>query len=184
MKDKKTDVFLDLIKGVSPIRKNNKVPKDIPIAEKKESTKLSLRSPNKPQEERLIEKSNFSSFEIEKNNINKLLKKGRIKIDKKIDFHGLSLLDAEELFSFVVKNCYQNNKRCILFVTGKGVFKKNTEKHEGTKLYYGKIRNSFNSWTKKQELKTFILNVEQAGIEQGADGAFLVYLRKKKLKLI
>ena len=61
---------------------------------------------------------------------------------------------------------------------------KNNEEQVETKLYYGKIRNNFLLWTKKQELKSFILNVEQAGIEQGADGAFLIYLRKRKLNFI
>lgn len=183
MNDKKNDVFLNLIKGVSPLKKNNKVKKVIPINEKKQPIKNIPQFFIKPKDHNITEKIN-SSFEIEKNNTNKLLKKGRIKIDKKIDFHGLSLLDAEELFVLTVKSCYKKNKRCILFVTGKGILKKNNEEQVETKLYYGKIRNNFLLWTKKQELKSFILNVEQAGIEQGADGAFLIYLRKRKLNFI
>ena len=48
-------------------------------------------------------------------------------------------------------------------------------------LYYGKIRSNFLSWIKKEELSKFILNVEQASIKYGADGAFFVYLRKLKI---
>ena len=67
-----------------------------------------------------------------------------------------------------------------MFITGKGVLKKDKEEALGTKLYYGKIRNNFFSWTKKNELQQFILGVEQASIEYGADGAFFVYLRKQR----
>ena len=49
---------------------------------------------------------------------------------------------------------------------------------EKIKLYYGKIRENFFMWTSKSEVQKFILSVEQAGIEYGADGAFFVYLRK------
>ena len=96
-----------------------------------------------------------------------------------MDFHGLSVLDAELLFSETVISCYNKNLRCILFITGKGIMKNNKNNNEETKLYYGKIRESFSSWINKENLQKYILSVEQAGIEYGADGAFYVYLRKK-----
>ena len=70
--------------------------------------------------------------------------------------------------------------RCILFITGKGVLKKTANDWDESKLYYGKIRSNFLIWTKKKELSKFILNVEQASIKYGADGAFFVYLRRQK----
>ena len=108
------------------------------------------------------------------------LKKGKIPINKKIDFHGLSVIDAETLFLETIKTCYKKNLRCLLFITGKGVLKKDKEETLETKLYYGKIRNNFFSWIKKSELQQYILSVEQASIEYGADGAFFVYLRKQR----
>ena len=112
--------------------------------------------------------------------MNKKLKKGKIPIDKKIDFHGMTVFEAERLFSQTVITCYENNFRNLLFVTGKGVLKKHNENLHQVKLYYGKIRGGFFSWVKKNELQKYILTVEQASIEHGADGAFFVYLRKKK----
>ncbi|MDC0057528.1 Smr/MutS family protein, partial [Alphaproteobacteria bacterium] len=104
----------------------------------------------------------------------------KIPIDKKVDFHGLSLLDAESLFVYTINSCYKKNLRCILFITGKGVLKNITNEWGEPKLYYGKIRRNFMTWTKKKELSKFILNVEQANIKHGADGAFFVYLRRQK----
>ena len=36
-------------------------------------------------------------------------------------------------------------------------------------------------WVKKPELAKYILSIEKAKIEHGGDGAFYVFLRRKKL---
>ena len=181
MKNKNEDAFLKSIKGTLPIKKNNKITKPIFTNKKKDTVKKTtkvnlINIKTKPT----IINTNTSIFEVQKTTINKKLKKGKIPINKKIDFHGLSVVEAETLFLDTIKVCYKNNLRCLLFITGKGVLKKNKQEDFNIKLYYGKIRNSFISWTKKNELQQYILNVEQASIEYGADGAFFVYLRKKK----
>ena len=180
MKKKDEEAFLKSISGTSPIKKNNTYTKEtskfvikkpsIPIINKKENPhNLFSTKPDKKSE-----------FKIEKNSNNKKLKKGRIPIEKKIDFHGFSLSEAEEIFTNTILSCYKKKQRCILFITGKGILKKNFSENS-SKLYYGKIRNNFMSWANKPDLQRFILNVEQANIEHGADGAFFVYLRKQKI---
>jgi DNA-nicking Smr family endonuclease len=180
MNDKNQDAFLMSIKGTTPIKKNNKIKHPTPkrkihnFIKKEIDLKTKTKNPKK-----LTQNKNPSFFEIQKTPINKKLKRGKIPIDRKIDFHGFSVLDAELLFSNSIKELYQKNLRCILFITGKGFLKKENEDIDNIKLYYGKIRNNFINWTKKKELQKYILNVEQASIEYGADGAFFVYLRKK-----
>ena len=181
MKKKQNDIFVNLIRGVTPIKKSNKLERDMPAISK--NTFFQKRTKNKlslAETKELYPSTNISKFEIETNKTNKKLKKGKIPIDKKIDFHGLSLLDAENIFTNTINSCYKNNLRCILFITGKGVLKKTTNDLDEPKLYYGKIRSNFLLWTKKKELSKFILNVEQASIKYGADGAFFIYLRKQK----
>lgn len=180
MKKKDEEAFLKSIFGTAPIKKKDNIKKTPPINQKT-TTKIILKKIIEIpplQEHNLHKKESF--FRIEKTSINKKLKKGRIPIDKKIDFHGLSVLEAENLFSETVKNCYNKKLRCLLFVTGKGVLKKSREQNEKTQLYYGKIRNNFNLWANKEILRKYILGLEHAGIEHGADGAFFVYLRKNK----
>ena len=102
-------------------------------------------------------------------------------IDKKIDFHGKSLLDSQEQFGHTIIESYNNGKRCLLFVTGKGLFKsKNYEESDKPKLYHGIIRSSFVEWANSKKFSKYILSFEQASIEHGGDGAFYVYLRKNK----
>ena len=189
MKKKSTDVFLDLLTGVTPIKKNNTFKRSIPITKQpnmsNKDIKTNLYTKNNPVFDEMNKKPRIADkekFKIEKNRINKKLKKGKISIDKKIDFHGHSLFEAENLFINTIKSSYLKNLRCLLFITGKGMLKKtdNTHQEGNPKLYFGKIRNNFISWTKKNELSRFILNVEQASIKYGADGAFFVYLRKQK----
>ena len=122
-----------------------------------------------------------SHFTLENVNIKKNIKKNILKIDKKIDFHGRSLLEAEEVFLSTITECFNKNKRCLLFVTGKGLFKTKNHDDEGKpQLYHGVIRAEFFNWVKSKKLSKYILSFEQASIEHGGDGAFYVYLRKNK----
>ena len=181
MKKKDKDAFLKSIFGTSPLKKKdriqNNIPKNTTSFLKKNIKKDELITNPKKTKDFKISKSIFL---LEKSKINKKLKKGKILIDKKIDFHGLSVLNAEDLFLETIISCYKKKLRCLLFVTGKGVFNKNRGDSEDLKLYYGKIRENFFSWTKKIEIQKYILSVEQASIEYGSDGAFFVYLRKQK----
>lgn len=180
MKKKDEEAFLRSISGASPIIKKDNVSKEIPsvpdptyLTPYKEVALYTAKETNKKH------KTSKSLFVLERGTINKKLKRGKIPINKKIDFHGFSVSEAEEIFLSTVLECYNRNLRCILFVTGKGILKKDNKETGETKLYYGKIRENFFTWVKKMEVQKYILSVEQAGIDQGADGAFFVYLRKK-----
>ena len=65
-------------------------------------------------------------------------------------------------------------------ITGKGIRKQKDSYEKDNRLYYGKIRNSFDEWTKIKGVQEKILNIQEAPIKQGGDGAFLVFLRKNK----
>ena len=183
MKKKDKEAFLRSIAGTKPIQKKNNIKKNILKNENLKKEKIKTKKiiiKNLVQSKITTtepKKNNKSKIEITK--INKKLKKGKIPPDQKVDFHGMSLIEAEELLSNAIIDCYNTNKRCILFVTGKGVNKKETDHRNETKLYYGKIRGAFTSWIRKPDIEKYILSVEQASMEYGADGAFFVYLRKK-----
>ncbi len=174
------DFFLKQMRGVSPIKKSNKVGKEKPKVVKKTFKKII-----KPKIKNQAIKNNptntkISEFNLEQTDIKKNIKKGYLKIDKKIDFHGKSLLDSEERFGNTILECYQNNQRCLLFVTGKGLYKKNNIEENNPKLFHGVIRLAFQNWVKSSRFSKYILSYEKASIEHGGDGAFYVYLRKKK----
>ena len=181
MNNEENDLFLKQMKGVTPIKKNNRTPNKKTINKNKFiKKKTKLTNANNLEIEKKTD-AKRSHFSLEKSNIRKNIKKNILKIDKKIDFHGKSLLEAEEIFSSSIVECFNKNKRCLLFVTGKGVFKKKDYDYSNKpKLYYGVIRAAFFNWVKSKNYSKHILSFEQASIEHGGDGAFYVYLRKNK----
>ena len=94
----------------------------------------------------------------------------------------MGLLDAEEEFERIVVESFRQNKRCLLFITGKGLgYKKSKDDiSRSPRLFYGKIRAAFFEWIKNPKLKKFVLAPEPASKNHGGDGAFYVYLRKNK----
>jgi DNA-nicking Smr family endonuclease len=176
----KDDIFLKQMKGVSPIKKNNRI--------KKEDLKTNYKSGKKNivKQKKVITPNvstaiKNSEFFLEKIDLKKGIKKGSFHIDKKIDFHGKSLLESEEQFNNTIQESYNSQQRCLLFVTGKGLFKsKNYEESDKPKLYHGIIRAAFVEWARSKKFSKYILSFEQASIEHGGDGAFYVYLRKNK----
>ena len=92
------DVFLKQMKGVRPIKKNNKV--------KKEETKINFKNIQKLKKKLITTPVSHnekvfknSEFRLEKIDIKKNIKKKSLNINKKIDFHGKTLLEAEEIFN-------------------------------------------------------------------------------------
>ena len=134
------NIFLNFLSGVKPIKKTNKITKSLPKQKlvSKSKFKPKTKELNKPPEK----KKHITTLEklrIEKSSINRKLKKGKIKINKKIDFHGCSIEEAKELFLSTINECFLKNYRCILFITGKGINKKLSDKSLEKKLYFGKI---------------------------------------------
>ena len=177
------DEFIKKMTGVKPISKDGK--------ETNKNKNLANKNPKKNktklQEEKTSSLNNkvkkSSDFTLSFGEVNKDLKRGRIRIDRRVDLHGYNLEDAHEKFKTEIIKTYNKNKRCILFITGKGINNKNNPnyylKDVGPKLYYGKIKNSIVSWIEDENLKKYILTYQDAGIEHGGDGAIFVYLRKK-----
>ncbi len=175
------DLFLKQMKGVTQIKKKsrvayNKIIKKNKLEKHKTNPRVCLGT-----EKKTTQTIKNSYFSLEKANIKKNIKKNILKIDRKIDFHGRTLLEAEDIFSSTIIDCYNQNKRCLLFITGKGVFKpKEHDEFDKPKLYHGIIRASFFDWVRSTKFSKYILSFEQASTEHGSDGAFYVYLRKNK----
>ena len=174
------DFFLKKMKGVTPFKK------DPTVIKNKKVNKKNLTTTTKPEIKKTtkrapyINKKNTEDLNLSFGEINKDLKKGKVKIDRRIDLHGYSLIDAHLKLRNEVEKNYNNNKRCLLVITGKGAHKKNLDNEEPPKLFYGKIKNSIISWVNQGDLKKYILTYQDAGIEHGGDGAIFIYLRKKR----
>ena len=181
--NKADDFFLKKMSGVKPIKKNNKLEKEKPKTNTKSIKKIKKTNINKGLKTttQTTHQKPPTELSLENINIKRSIKKKSLTINKKIDFHGKTILESEEEFSKTIISCYNAGLRCLLFVTGKGLYKsQNYNNTKKPKLFHGVIRGAFVTWVKSKKFSKYILSYSVASIEHGGDGAFYVYLRKKK----
>ena len=175
------DFFLKNMKGVKPFKKDGTAIKASNINKKYSEINTKNQSKNTNKQTISENKKNKTEFNLSFGDVNKELKRGKVKIDRKLDLHGYGLVEAYQKFKSEVEKNYNKNKRCLLVITGKGVHKKIENQEDASpKLFYGKIKNSIINWINEDDLKKYVLTYQDAGIEHGGDGAIFVYLRKKK----
>lgn len=99
---------------------------------------------------------------------------GKMKIQAVLDLHGSREKDAfEQLQNFIITN-YNQGKRCLLIITGKG---KNSEVWWESK---GVLRQALPNWLNNPEIRPYILAVANAKQEDGGSGAFYCLLKRKR----
>ncbi len=153
-----------------------------PSAQKPESqsksSKTATPKPQKlkdpiPQTRAVVEKSR----EIDKNTKDKLVK-GKLKIEKRIDLHGMRQEEAFQSLKKFVESAHSSGNRLVLVITGKGAQSVNPE--HWMEDARGVLKRKFPSWMEQSPFKNIVLQYHHARPRDGGDGAFYVYLRKKK----
>ena len=115
---------------------------------------------------------------LEKNTLKKI-KKGKFKIQSKLDLHGFTLEESKgKVVEFILKN-YKYKKRLLLIITGKGERLDVSEGWRGT----GKLKKNVPMWLKSVQLSKYILWFDSASPENGGEGALMIYLKKSKNEL-
>ena len=104
---------------------------------------------------------------------------------KKIDLHGYSLQEANKSVESFIQKCFDNSVTKIIVITGKGLRSKNKENPYLSKdlsiLKYSVPEFIENNIL----LSKMIIEITDAKIEDGGEGAFYIYLKNKfKLKNI
>ena len=187
MNKKSKDYFEEILSDVKPLIKKNI--KNSKFKKLKEETEKFLRKTPKEEDkkEHNIDKEKKGVKFIKKTTINqpqedketlKKIKKGKIKINKKIDLHGLTVAEAQKRFNEEIDYCYNNSKRLIIFITGKGAINRSTKNNQN-KLYFGKIRSQIRNWVFSNLNKEKILLFSEASPAHGGAGSFYIYLRNK-----
>ena len=108
-------------------------------------------------------------------------KKDKINKIGSIDLHGYSLDDANlEIKDFITKS-YKSGINKIIVVTGKGLHSEH-DKDPYVSKKLGILKYSVPEYIKNNfELMKLINFMEKAKIEDGGEGAFYIYLKKKKI---
>ena len=105
------------------------------------------------------------------------LQRGKLKIDLRIDLHGYTIKQAQEVFTYVVRNMYANRQKLLLVVTGKN---KNTWSSQEQDRNQLTIRSELMNWVRLPEISGYIKYVKQAAERDGGSGAFCILITRKK----
>ena len=164
----------EFTKNVIPLEKKNNSLK------KKSEDKFTF----KKKEDKEKFKTQFSYIEnnekdlLEKNTLKKI-KRGRLKIESRLDLHGFTVEESKEkVFNFILSN-YKSKKRLLLLITGKGQRLSVSEGWRGT----GKLKENVPLWLKSVQLSKYILWFDFANRENGGEGALMIYPKKSKNEL-
>ena len=97
----------------------------------------------------------------------KLLKKNQIKIDKALDLHGLTEIEAKECVNEFVFNSFKNKQRNLVIITGKGINNK------------GILKRKTPTWLHNEEISKFIVGFTSMPKSAGGDGAIFIKLKNR-----
>ena len=108
----------------------------------------------------------------------KFNKKNTPKI-KTFDLHGYSLDEANNKIEDLIKDSYKNGISKLIIITGKGLHSQN-ENNPYVSKDLGILKYSVPEYiNSNKELMSLIIEIKEAKIEDGGNGAFYVYLKKK-----
>lgn len=105
------------------------------------------------------------------------MKKGKLRPEGKLDLHGLTLERAHPALTRFIMTAQQDGKRLVLVVTGKG---KQRDEGGPIPVRFGILRHQVPHWLSTPPLSAAILQVTQAHMRHGGNGAYYVYLRKAR----
>ena len=120
-----------------------------------------------------------SSRETLPNKDNKSIKEKNF-VTKSIDLHGYTLEEANKFIQDIINKSYEDKINKLIVVTGKGLHS-NNEKNPYVSKELSILKYSVPEFIKKNiDLVKKISEIKSANIEDGGDGAFYIYLKRKK----
>ena len=110
-------------------------------------------------------------------------KKPRTTINKikKLDLHGFSLEDANKRVKKFIIESFEDGYKKLLVITGKGL-RSTAHKNPYLSEQMSVLKHSIPEFIKNdEELSKKIIRMQKADIKNGGEGAFYIFLKKKKL---
>ncbi len=109
------------------------------------------------------------------------INKGKVSLrTKSIDLHGYTLEEANKFIEKFIKKSYLENVKKIIVVTGKGLHSQN-EKNPYLSKDLSILKYSVPEFIEhNKDLMNKIIEIKDADIKDGGDGAFYIYLKKSE----
>lgn len=99
---------------------------------------------------------------------------GEFPIQRRLDLHGLKEKEAFTAVEDFVKSAYQQQLRCVLIVTGKGIHRESDDWFESR----GVLKDLVPQWLNTPQLRPLVLAFAYAQPRDGGDGALYLLLRR------
>ena len=115
--------------------------------------------------------------QLDKRTLEKL-RKGKMKIEARLDLHGMTREIAHDALEKFIIQCAQNNLRHVLIITGKGKSKSFSE--DWLTPGQGVLKNNVPYWLEGSVLRPYILKYCLAQPKDGGSGALYVYLKRNR----
>ena len=151
-------------------------PKSAPQPNPKLSPKPPTKKTTKRPEVIVSAPRALTSPTMDRRNFNRL-QKGQMPIDARLDLHGMTVEQAKLRLKSFLLNAHARGDRVILVITGKGL---RSGFDEFNRPNRGVIREGLPQWVKDKEIAPMIVQITPAHRQHGGDGAFYLYLRRKR----
>lgn len=105
------------------------------------------------------------------------LKRGRLNPEARIDLHGMTIAQAHPALLRFILAAVADERRLVLVITGKG---KSKPDYGPIPERHGVLRHQVPHWLHSAPLKAHVLQISEAHIRHGGQGAYYVYLRRPR----
>lgn len=105
--------------------------------------------------------------------------RGKLEPEARIDLHGLTRAQAQSALTGFLMSAQARGQRLVLVITGKGG--REAEDHAAPMpRRTGALRHDLPHWLHQAPLRAAVLELRPAHRSHGGEGAFYVYLRRKR----
>ncbi|MCK0140180.1 Smr/MutS family protein [Aliiroseovarius sp. F47248L] len=105
------------------------------------------------------------------------MKKGRLSPESRIDLHGMTIAQAHPVLIRFILDAAAADRRLVLVITGKG---KHRDDGGPIPVRHGVLRHQVPHWLNTMPLKQYVLQITEAHLKHGGQGAYYVYLRRRR----
>lgn len=105
------------------------------------------------------------------------MRKGRLTPEARIDLHGMTIAQAHPALTRFILDAVAREARLVLVITGKG---KTKPDHGPIPERHGVLRHNVPHWLSLAPLRPHVLQVTEAHVKHGGQGAYYVYLRRNR----
>jgi DNA-nicking Smr family endonuclease len=118
------------------------------------------------------------------NKLRKNLSKEKVKIDARLDLHGMTQSQAYDRLVQFISNSQTKGLKIVLVITGKGLASLRESRYDPAGLIEapGILKRKLPQWLHTDPLKQRILSFETAHRKHGGEGATYIRLRKQNKK--